>query len=141
MHALTHGGEVPFILYGDFNEQPSQLAASGWLEALQATVVSPGEPTCSMGPWREIDFLVVTASLSGLIKATVDWEVPWGPHGAIRVQVQRETRAWSISRPLVPRDLPGPLQGPLPPNATRPSPEARWEAAWAKAGPAAMPFS
>ena len=50
----------PYLIIGDFNLSPSELAALGWHSELGADIWSPtnAEYTCRMGTPRVLDFVV-----------------------------------------------------------------------------------
>ena len=84
-------GALPFVLFGDFNDTPDMLANTGWLDAMKATVVGPFQPTCnSNATCRNIDDCVFSLSvLACVCKVEVDWQVPFAPHAAIRLHLNR----------------------------------------------------
>ena len=53
-----HAG--PWIAVGDWNNEPRQLAAEGWIDKLEAVVRVPENSghTCTAGPGRLLDFVV-----------------------------------------------------------------------------------
>jgi hypothetical protein len=50
----------PWILGCDGNCTPEQLAETGWLKKVGATIFQPPEKTCEIGEGRIIDFFVVS---------------------------------------------------------------------------------
>ena len=56
---------LPFVAIGDYNDTPSALASTGWLEAVNGVVVPPvnTDGTCRAGEHRLLEFAVVHESL------------------------------------------------------------------------------
>ena len=109
---ITHGGNIPFVLAGDFNDTGDALVKSGWLQDARATIVGPSEGTCTstslVSPQgRCIDFLVVSDVLRPLICAVhTDWQVPFGPHCGIRLCIARDSSLIKELKAIKPRVLP-----------------------------------
>ena len=57
----------PWVLMGDWNITPDELAKSGWLEKVGGRIVHPGKATSHAGKGeRIIDYFVVSASLESV---------------------------------------------------------------------------
>ena len=99
---LTHGGNFPFILLGDFNVDPQILEGSGWPTAMQAQIVSTplGVFTCTSvaeGGGSRIDFAVVSNVLRPLVAAfRISWNVPFAPHAACTLVLKRAAFTYRI---------------------------------------------
>ena len=128
--AYTNGGRIPFVLAGDFNQDPESEEVQFWCGLLEATVLlAHGGPTCaaSGGAPSTLDYLMVSKELRPLfLSCWVDWAVPFGPHAAIRFQMARCPRKACVAKQIVPMKLPEPLP-------ERPLTEKGWEEARAEA--------
>ena len=63
---------MPYVLMGDWNMEPDQLAQTGFLDQVGGYVVSPNEPTCWCGDNEKgstIDYAVVGNSIVGYVQA------------------------------------------------------------------------
>lgn len=98
---------MPLILAGDWNCTPQELAATGWLEECMLVPCVPDvASTCTVGD-RVLDFFVISHCLQPLVKAvTADFEVPWKPHCAVRLDIYARPRAVMCRRLVVPKPLP-----------------------------------
>ncbi len=105
--------EGPWILAGDFNVTPEQLAASGWLELTKGVIVAPTRPTCNE---RVLDFFVVSECLAHAVKgAAVITDAYCGPHYAVRLYLSGQPRATHQRRLRAPTKIAAELpQGCLP---------------------------
>ena len=56
------GAGRPFVLLGDFNMTPEELAGGGWLDGLGAGILKPHDlaATCTSGAGRMLDFGVAS---------------------------------------------------------------------------------
>ena len=69
MMGLVIEATVPFIIGGDMNMTPQDLADTGWVDSIRGRIIAPNKPTCRPTPSHEgriIDFFVVS-----------DWMAPW----------------------------------------------------------------
>ena len=104
---------LPYIVIGDFNATPQQLAASHWLEDIKAVVVTPGDVsyTCTSGKQRMLDYAIVHEDLQHAVKIQVNWNVPWKTHFGLEVAILAAPRALlhRIHRRALP--IPPPVPG------------------------------
>ena len=85
--AFLSTAELPFVVGGDFNNDPATCADLSFHEWLGSVVVAPETGTCrsSAGAWSVIDYAIVNASLAWFVqKVTVDDSWPAGPHRPVR---------------------------------------------------------
>ena len=76
---------VPWLVAGDFNCDLDTMRQTRLAETTNGAFLGAGEATCSTG--GQIDYVWVHRRLQGLTDVNVDWEVPWRPHAALRVQL------------------------------------------------------
>ena len=94
------------MLYGDFNDEPETFREYQWLESNDAVIVGPFTGTCrsQAGEGRNIDFVIASNSIAPFIsKVEAVWDVPFAPHAAIRVTIQRDPRLIRETVPIKPR--------------------------------------
>jgi hypothetical protein len=94
-----------WVVVGDFNQHPEELAATGFLTFVQGTAVATHEPTCRQGGGSIIDYAIVQASLAPAVSIERDLDSPWGPHYGLRVRIQTPklddfVHTWSEARPF-----------------------------------------
>ena len=84
--AFTLGGLVgPWILGGDWNCTPADLAATGWLQKVGGVIHAPNAPTCNGSVY---DFFVVAAGISDQVRSThVIGDVGLTQHSPARLEV------------------------------------------------------
>ena len=70
---------VPWIIVGDWNCSPEELASSGFLSMIKGRLVAPGQATTTQG--SEIDYAVASEAIAACTQVEVDWDVPFKPHG------------------------------------------------------------
>ena len=73
---------LPYVICGDFNNNPSEIAATHWITAIDGVVVAPEQPThwaASQDEGSKIDFFVVKAWLAPYTTATTQSKKPT-PH-------------------------------------------------------------
>eukprot|EP00959_Pyramimonas_sp_CCMP1952_P068038 1419808-Pyramimonas_sp.AAC.1 len=68
----------PYVIAGDFNNDPDDPRAAGVLDWFDATIVGPGVGTCAPAG-RQIDFFLVSEGLEA-VAAHVHPEAPLSPH-------------------------------------------------------------
>ena len=75
----------PWLMMGDFNNEPIDLQCSYWMHYIQGVVKVPvdAELTCSSGQGRILDFVIVSKSLEPWITDIRTVNVPWKPHLAL----------------------------------------------------------
>jgi ribonuclease HI len=80
-----------FVIGGDWNRTPEQLATTGWPHFVGGSIVTAGDDhTCTAGSMRQIDFLVVAAPLSHDVAAELDLASPWSPHLGLKILIRTE---------------------------------------------------
>lgn len=78
----------------DFNCEPAELAATGWLELVEGTVQAPEGATCNQ---RKLDFFVVSKDLVHAVKGVfVVGDSPSSPHSAVRLVLDSKCRSDTI---------------------------------------------
>ena len=92
--AITRGGVLPFILYGDFNVPPQTLIESGFPDTINAAVMHTGQTTCKVGKaCSNIDYFLVSKPLVSLIAhIKVHMRPPFGPHFALELALRRSAK-------------------------------------------------
>jgi hypothetical protein len=104
--------KVPWVICGDWNSTPGEVASWPWIVFLRALVLVPDAPfTCRSNTndgegGRIIDFVVASPLLEGMVQVEVDWEVPWGPHCALRLHISMPSSREVTSMCTVPDDIP-----------------------------------
>ena len=78
-----------FVAVGDWNNTPSELAASPFLAKIGAVALTVGDqtPTCRSG--RCLDFLVVSAPLAPCVTGMHFVNAPWKTHDAVGFDINR----------------------------------------------------
>ena len=79
---------TPWIVAGDFQVPPLQWDGHNLLNVLKAEIVCAGQPTMISG--AELDYLLVSRSVAPFVRVTVNWDVPWKPHAALNIAVDKE---------------------------------------------------
>ena len=74
-----------WILAGDFNIPPEEIAATNLLEEMNGRLCVVGEPTTDQG--REIDYAIVHRALEPLCTVRLDWSVPHKPHASLTLKL------------------------------------------------------
>ena len=81
--AYLHHLKAPFIIGGDWQNDPEALAATVIQSKFKAAILDTGGSATLQG--SQLDFLLVSNSLVGSLQVKASWEVPWKPHCAIEV--------------------------------------------------------
>ena len=98
-----HNG--PWVLAGDFNMTPQQLALSGWPDIVQGRVVQPVGPTCND---RVIDFFVVSHHLaSSVVGAQRIIDAGVRPHFPVRLLLRPTVSLGNVRHLKRPHRIPG----------------------------------
>ena len=107
-HLLSKIVGYPIILYGDFNIHADVLRQSGWLEYLGVDLFQPKtHTTITTADASLIDYVLVSKSLSPLIlNISRTWEVPWGPHAGLILEVVSRPRIVQALVQCKPKELP-----------------------------------
>ena len=74
-----------WLVAGDFNVQPYELAATSFLSEVKGRLVCLGEATTQGG--SELDFALTSNGIEGCVSIAIDWSAPHRPHGGIRLEV------------------------------------------------------
>jgi hypothetical protein len=72
---------LPYMVVGDWNCTPEQLAETSWLNFVKGSVVAPNnvDYTCRQGQGSLIDYVVCSTALRCMIKVEADLNGPWTP--------------------------------------------------------------
>ena len=70
---------------GDFNITPHELSATNILSEMRGHLLTVGEATTQGG--SEIDFVITSYAISGLVQAELDWSAPHWPHASLLIQL------------------------------------------------------
>ncbi len=97
---------LPFIVLGDWQILPSELAATGWPHIMGAEVVAPAAPT-NVHSRRCIDYAVMSAQIAALVQ---DIEVVCGtrftPHAPVRIKLACPRSLGNLVRLVQPKLYP-----------------------------------
>ena len=69
-----------WMLVGDWNQRPEDMASSGLPSFVHGAIVSINESTCKQGNGSIIDYVIVHRGLETAVKMELDEESPWSPH-------------------------------------------------------------
>ena len=94
-----------WVIVGDWNQDPAELAESGYPVFLQGTIVDPGQNTCRQGEGSKIDYVLAHPDIAPCISIKVREDVPWGPHLGLDISIDKEkmddvTTAWRKAKPM-----------------------------------------
>ena len=78
---------IPWIMVGDWNCTPDELASAGFLAMVKGRLVVPAQETTTQG--SEIDYAVASEVMAAITHVEVDWDVPFRPHAAVRYRVHK----------------------------------------------------
>ena len=95
LHFLDHL-QAPFIVGGDWQTSPEELAATNIPSKMRAQIVATTGPTTLQG--SHLDFCLVSTSLASFVTLEADWEVPWKPHCALSLQLNCTTGAVPVQQ-------------------------------------------
>ena len=91
--------QAPFIVGGDWQNEPEALAATVIQSRFKAQIISPDGSTTLQGSM--IDYLLVSQALASCVSLHVDWDVPWKPHCGLMVDLhcdQAEIQVQQLQR-------------------------------------------
>ena len=74
-----------WIIAGDFNTPPEEIAATNLLAEMNGCLCRVGVPTTDQG--REIDYAIVHKALESLCHIHLDWAVPHKPHASLQIRL------------------------------------------------------
>ncbi|CAK0816536.1 unnamed protein product, partial [Prorocentrum cordatum] len=100
--------DVPWLLVGDFNATPAEMAKSGWLDVLRARVVTTEgvEVSCTSGKGRMIDYAVVPDSFRPFLSQVLPVQnLPWGPHIGLNILIRSRPASVFLRVPVLPVPL------------------------------------
>eukprot|EP00972_Heterocapsa_arctica_P083752 12341346-Heterocapsa_arctica.AAC.1 len=106
---------MPWIIYCDWNNEPHELAASGWLGLTNSKIIIPrgAVATCSGGKGRLLDYLVVSRGAEYFVESLELAErTPWKSHKGLDLALRRDggTRmGWKLD---IPKRFPRPPERP-----------------------------
>ena len=83
--SLVKNWKGVWIIAGDFNTPPEELAATNVLAEMNGCLCKVGAPTTDQG--REIDFAIVHKALESLSQIRIDWAVPRKPHASLTLRL------------------------------------------------------
>ena len=87
----SKGGERCLIAPGDYNNTPSQLSKTGYLEALGLTIITTNNKTCNTKNGREIDYVIVSRKYANLIQSVEAVQgCPNWVHFALRIRLKTD---------------------------------------------------
>ena len=70
-----------WMIMGDWNVDAAEIQQISFGEAVQGEWLVTGQSTIQTG--NELDYVLVSASLSSLVQQRVEWKVPFRPHAAV----------------------------------------------------------
>ena len=77
----------PWIIGGDWNCTPHVFMQCSVCQVMRGRLITAGEITCTQGEGNELDFVLVSRCIEAAVTLTVDWQVPWKPHAALKLVV------------------------------------------------------
>ena len=84
--ALVRAHVGQWLVAGDFNITPHhELNATNILSEMRGHLLTVGEATTQGG--SEIDFVITSYAISGLVEAELDWSAPHRPHASLHIQL------------------------------------------------------
>ena len=83
--ALLKSYPGQWLVAGDFNVSPQELTKTSILSGLKGQVLSVGSPTNHGG--TEIDFVIASNAIAGMVKVSLDWSAPHRPHASMCIEL------------------------------------------------------
>ena len=83
--SLVKNWKGVWIIAGDFNNPPEEIAATNLLAEMNGCLCRVGAPTTDQG--REIDYAIVHKALEWLSQIRHDWAVPHKPHASLKLKL------------------------------------------------------
>ncbi|CAE7498788.1 unnamed protein product, partial [Symbiodinium sp. CCMP2456] len=74
-----------WLVAGDFNVSPRELADTTLVCELGGQVIATGSPTTHCG--TEIDFVIASNAIAGMVSVTLDWSAPHRPHASLCIEI------------------------------------------------------
>ena len=98
---LCLNANIPFIMIGDWNMDPSKLMTTGWLEVIKAEIMVPSNVDFTCDTRSMLDYAVVSRSIRGAILGLkADLKTPWVPHRGLIMEIMKAPRA-ALCRTLI----------------------------------------
>ena len=79
-----------WMIMGDWNVDAAEIQQISFGEAVQGEWLVTGQSTIQTG--NELDYVLVSASLSSLVQQRVEWKVPFRPHAAVFSELELVAR-------------------------------------------------
>ena len=83
--ALLKSYEGQWLVAGDFNVSPQEIASTALVSELGGQLLCVGEPTTHGG--SELDFVLTSHALAGLTRLKLDWSAPHRPHASLSIEL------------------------------------------------------
>ena len=84
--ALLKGHVGQWLVAGDFNVSPNELAATNIVSELGGQILCAGEPTTHGG--SELDFVITSSAIAGHTSLKLDWSAPHRPHASLCITLE-----------------------------------------------------
>ncbi|CAE7709065.1 unnamed protein product, partial [Symbiodinium necroappetens] len=84
--ALLKGHVGQWIVAGDFNVSPNELADTNIVSELGGQILCAGEPTTHGG--SELDFVITSSAVAGHTSLQLDWSAPHRPHASLCITLE-----------------------------------------------------
>ena len=102
---FTQHLQLPYIVIGDFNVEPGEVAATTIVEHMGGSLLATGQETTLQG--SELDWSIVSKNLKPACRLQVQWEVPFKPHGMLVMSIEQEVKELQVAQlikyPPIPR--------------------------------------
>ena len=94
-----------WMLVGDWNQRPEDMASSGFPSFVHGAIISLSESTCRQGTGSSIDYAIVHRGMETAVKMELDEESPWSPHLGIRIvldvpRLDEQIATWYQAKPI-----------------------------------------
>ena len=114
---------LPFAIGGDWQVQPDEMKATGILDVLDASVVAPEEPTCTL-TGNTLDYFMISKSLlQGDERPRVLHGLGFQPHFPVEVTLNLGKKVTMVN--VLPRPRPLPIDPPIGPQF--PGAKVQWD--------------
>ena len=102
---FTQHLQLPYVVIGDFNVEPGEVAATTIVEHMGGSLLATGQETTLQG--SELDWSIVSKTLKPACRLQVQWEVPFKPHGMLMMSIEQEVIELQVAQlikyPPIPR--------------------------------------
>ena len=98
----------PWCLLGDWNVEPDDLRDVGFLENLEGALIwTPCDTrsTCTLSPFRLLDYAVISPSFQVLSRSMT----PWHTHLGLEITLSREAKTFQCQELALPRPFVQPM--------------------------------